>query len=97
MVMEVFSLSTTWCETNSLQLCSMKGRKKSRDPPGGRRSRNSSGLVRVTTWLRTPWSGREKKGGRRRERKGGERESGDFDHHQDKSEESMKHYFIAMH
>ena len=49
----------------------MKGRKKSKDPPGGRRSRNSSGLVRVTTWLRTPWSGREKRGGGRGERRKG--------------------------
>ena len=84
LVMEVFNLSTTWWETNSLQLCSMKGRKKSRDPPGGRRSRNSSGLVRVTTWLRTPWSGREERGeGRGERRKGGrEGESGDFSHRQ---------------
>ena len=51
----------------------MKGRKKSKDPPGGRRSRNSSGLVRVTTWLRTPWSGREKRGGRRGEGRKGKR------------------------
>ena len=42
------------------------------------------------------WEG-EERGGKMREKKGGERESGDFDHHQDKSEESMKHYFIAMH
>lgn len=56
-----------------MQLCSMKGRKKSKDPPGGRRSRNSSGLVRVTTWLRTPWSGREKRGGGRGERRKGEK------------------------
>ena len=64
----------------------MKGRKKSKDPPGGRRSRNSSGLVRVTTWLRTPWSEREKRGGEEREeRERGERrrerESGNFGYH----------------
>ena len=67
-----------------MQLCSMKGRKKSKDPPGGRRFSNSSGLVRVTTWLRTPWSGREKRGGERRReerRDKGERGSRNFGYH----------------
>ena len=77
----------------------MKGRKKSKEPPGGRRSRNSSGLVRVTTWLRTPWSGREKRGGRRVERRKGEKRREEKKERegvetwatmQDKSDESIK-------
>ena len=36
-----------WLDVNSLQLFSMKGRKKSRDPFGGSRARNSAGVVRV--------------------------------------------------
>ena len=43
------------------------------------------------------WEGEERGGKEEREERTRERESGDFSHRQDKSEESMKHYLIAMH